>query len=177
MHLRKLVPVFALGSSLVLASCREREAFPILEEPTASSIRDAAGEALKELVDARAALADASLPPEGAEALARAEERVKRLTEYYAPLLDAHECAYRAYRFYYLEPTRVEGELARVETILKEVARDGGPALESEISEAEVLLAEARAALESDSGATPERLDALARRLSFMLLKGELILE
>jgi hypothetical protein len=165
----------ALCCSLLLG-CQRRNARPILEEPAASSIRDAAGEAWNAFAGAQASLESVSLPPEAEDALARTQASLLNLTEYYAPLLDAREGAYRAYRFYYLEPARVEGELARIETILQEVARARGPSLESEISEAEDLLAEARTALESRSSSAPEHLDALARRLSFMLLKGELIL-
>lgn len=167
--------VAALVAVLALAACERRASPPVQQEPLASALRDVAGPALEDLRAARRALAEQT--PSSAEAsLASADRRLSELVDYYVPLLDASERAYRALRFYEVDPDRVSSELDRVEELLDGVARTRGNVVESELEEPLALAADARAAMDSGSPQAEEHLRDLARRISFLIVKGELIL-
>lgn len=168
----------ALTTLVSLASCeRHQPGATIVEEPTASALHDVSAEALQQV---RSAIrdVDASAPKgDVLQKLRESEGTLLKVTEYYVPLLDAHERAYRAYRFYYGEPSRVESELERIETILHGVVRDRGSEVEGPVDEALGLVEDVRSSMEANSLAAARHLDELARKLSFMLLKAELILK
>ncbi len=168
----------ALATSLSLATCERHQPgeAPIVEEPTASAVRDVSASALEKVRSAIQAVDDGAPKSEVLEKLRTSEATLLKMTEYYVPLLDAHERAYRAYRLYYGDPSRVESELERIETILHGVVRDRGGEVEGPVDEALGLVEDVRSSMEANSPAAAQHLDELARKLSFMLLKAELIL-
>jgi hypothetical protein len=167
----------AVAASLGLASCeRPRMAAPIVEEPTASALRDVSASALEHVRAAIPAVQAGAPGGEAVDELRASEATLLKLTEYYVPLLDAHERSYRAYRLYYAEPSRVESELERIETLLHDVVRDRGSEVEGPVDEALGMVEDVRSSMAAHSPAAAHHLDELARKLSFMLLKAELIL-
>ena len=166
----------ALVGAFLLAACEQRSSLPIQDEPLAAALRDVAGPALEDLRAARRSLESSPADPAAEASLASADRRLSELVDYYLPLLDASERAYRAFRFYYIDPPRVGPELARVEELLDEVARARGYPVEAELEEPLALVAASRAAMESSSPKAEEHLRDLARRLSFLIVKGELVL-
>jgi len=172
-----VLAALSVSASMSLASCeRPRAAGAIVEEPTAAALRDVSASALEKVRSAVQAV-DAGAPAgEGLEKLREAETTLRKMTEYYVPLLDAHERSYRAYRLYYGDPSRVESELERIETILHDLVRNRGSEVEGPVDEALGLVEDVRSSMEAHSPAAAGHLDELARKLSFMLLKGELIL-
>jgi hypothetical protein len=143
----------------------------VSEEPTASALKPIASAALDEVLAARGSAETAQRDRH----LELAESSLRKLTEYYLPLLDAKDRAYEAYRLYFLNPGAVKGELDEIERILTSVVSTRGQVEASTLPALE-LETEARAAMDAGSPTTPKHLHDLARRLSYMLLKGELIL-
>jgi hypothetical protein len=167
----------ALVSGIALGACERRTGIPIQDEPLASALRDVAGPALEDLRAARRSLEASPPSASAAEAsLASADRRMSELVDYYLPLLDANERAFRAYRFYFTDRDRIAPELERVEELLDGVARARGYPVEGELEEPLALVADVRAALESGSPNAEEHLRDLTRRLSFLVVKGELVL-
>jgi hypothetical protein len=145
---------------------------PVSEEPTAVALQSVAAAALDEVRAARASAETAGRDHH----LERAESSLRKLNEYYLPLLDAKDRAYEAYRLYFVDRRAVKDELAEIEKILSSIPGVRGRELEASIVPALELATEARAAIDAESPAAPKRLRDLARRLSYMILKGELIL-
>lgn len=166
----------ALAAYLSLSCERPLPAGMVVEEPTASALRDVSTEALEKLRSAIQALEGGAPPGEGLERLHQSEATLLKMTQYYVPLLDAHQRSYRAYRLYYGDPSRVESELERIETILHDVVRDRGSEVEGPVGEALALVEDVRSSMEAHSPSAAHHLDELTRRLSFLLLKAELIL-
>lgn len=160
--------------ALLLSSCQGKEGFPISEEATAVALKPIATAALDEVRAARRS--SETEKAERDEHLQRAESHLRKLTEYYLPLLDARDRAYEAYRLYYLRPAAVGAELTRIEEILRSIAEARGSRVEASMVDALELVTEARTEIAVDSASASKHLQNLARRLSYMLLKGELIL-
>lgn len=161
-----------LLAALLLSSCVSREGVPVSEEPTAVALQPIAADVLDEVLAARRSAETA----ERDRHLELAESGLRKLNEYYLPLLDAKDRAYEAYRLYYLNPQAIIAELAEIERSLTSIASARGRHVEASIVPALELVAEARAAVDVGSPTAPKHLHDLARRLSYMLLKGELIL-
>lgn len=158
--------------AVLLSSCAPRESVPVSEEPTAVALQPIAAAALDHVLAARSSAAT----PERDRHLERAESGLRKLNEYYLPLLDAKDRAYEAYRLYYLDPRAVGSELDEIEKILGSIANARGPQVEASMVPALELVTEARAATDAGLPSASKHLHDLARRLSYMLLKGELIL-
>lgn len=166
----------ALAALAIVACSRAPESWtPVLEESSTTFLKTET-----EAVASRVRSARSHLPgnPEAATAdLDAAEDGLDHLLTYYLPLLEARERAYNAYRHFYLGKTeQTVRELGEVEAILIAVADAGHGHLLREMEEPLEKLADARAALEADTGEAEEALRALASRLNFLLLKGGLVL-
>lgn len=164
-------------AALGFAGCRPapEDWIPVMEETSTTFLRTET-----EAVAARVRSAASHLPanPAGAAAdLAAAEIGLGHLLTYYLPLLEAREHAYNAYRHFHLGRTaQTARELDEVETILTTIAQAGNRRLLDEMQEPLEDLEDARVALDADSRAAAEGLQALATRLNFLLLKGGLVL-
>ncbi|HSF19745.1 MAG TPA: hypothetical protein VLK65_29760 [Vicinamibacteria bacterium] len=158
--------------TLLLASCAPREGVPIFEEPTAVALQPLATAVLNDVRAARASMAVLDRDRH----LQHAEASLERLNEYYLPLLDAKDRAYQACRLYYADPGSVGRELEEIEKLLTSIITARGRRVEASMEPAFELLTEARVSMDAGSSAAPKHLHDLARRLSYMLLKGELIL-
>ena len=166
----------ALAPLAIVGCSRAPESWlPVLEESSTTFLVTET-----EAVASRVRSARSHLPanPEDAAAdLAAAEDGLDHLLTYYLPLLEARERAYNAYRHFYLGKTeQTARELDEVEAILITVAEAGHGHLLRAMEEPLERLEDARAALEGDTAAAKEALQALATRLNFLLLKGRLVL-
>jgi hypothetical protein len=165
--------IAAIAGTLLLLACQQEQGAAIQEEGVASGFRNAAASALENVTLALEALKGDSPSKEVVESLERAEVSVRDLASYYVPLLDARERAYRAYRLYHTNRRQVVPELARIEAILKDIAR-ARPV--GAVEDALVMVEMARIAAETDDPGVPHAIESLAHRLSLMILKGELVL-
>jgi hypothetical protein len=165
-------------SPLALCSCeREFESWaPPLQEASTRYLRDEAEQALTLLKGAREHLT--SDPARADHDLAGAEEAVLRLAVYYLPLLEAREHAYNAHFLLHARQTKaVQEELDDTRRILEEVAEQGGPQLTREVEETLSIVGEARASLDNAPEEASRSLSSLVVKLSYMLLKADLILK
>lgn len=144
---------------------------------TASSYRPLAEETARAL--AAIAQARRSLPryPEAAEEdLATAAAALRRLDDYYLPLVNAREHAYRAHLLHLGEGgERAAREVAAVEEILLAMSEKDPPLARSLRLPLTTMIA-ARSELASGSPAATDRLERLGREINLLILKGDLAL-
>jgi len=163
---------------LVAAGCsRQPESWiPVMEETSTGFLVTEA-----ETIASRVRSASAQLPadPEAAAAdLAAAQSGLDHLLAYYLPLLEARERAYNAYRHFYLGRTdQTLDELDQVEAILMKVAGADQGRLVREMEVPLEKIEDARVGLGGDAPEAAEALQALATRLTFLLLRGGLVLD
>jgi shikimate kinase len=148
---------------------------PVMEETSTAFLVTEA-----ETIATRVRSASAQLPadPEAAAAdLAKAQNGLDHLLAYYLPLLEARERAYNAYRHFYLGRTeQTLAELDEVEAILMRVAEADQGRLVREMEVPLEKIEDARVALGGNAQEATEALQALATRLTFLLLRGGLVL-
>ena len=163
---------------LSLTGCRNQSQpwVPVLEETSTVALKAEAEAAIAEVEAAQKALVTA--PDEAAFSLEKAHLSLGRLLDYYLPVLEARERAYNAYRHYALGERHLTlKELDQVERILVGVAQgDHGHLLremEDPLEEIEV----ARVALEANPDEARQALESLARRVNFLLLKAEMVID
>jgi hypothetical protein len=160
----------------VLWGCRQapEEWTPVLEhtstvflETEADRAIDAVGSAMAEMeADPAAALDD----------LRRAETTLQYLKEFYLPLFGARERSYNAFRYFRLgDLTAAERELELIEESLASMAERAGGGPHQEIQALAQDVATARIGIRGTSAEAASTLEALARRLDQIVLKGDLV--
>jgi len=162
---------------LAIAACNQAPEgwTPVLEETSTTFLRTET-EAVAEEV--RSAMSHLPADPESAAAnLSAAEDGLDHLLTYYLPLLEARERAYNAYRHFYLgQIDKTARELDEIEKTLITIAESNHGHLLREMEDPLEKLEVARAAIEVDDAEATAALQELATRLTFLLLKGGLVL-
>lgn len=104
--------------------------------------------------------------------------RLRRLDEYYLPMLEArHQIARAAYHAA-SSPASARSALDSAAAVLNEIAGAHGPHLQAEMREPLELIGHARTALESGRVEDAQgSLDRLDRHLEAMFFRGDLVLE
>ena len=148
---------------------------PVLEETSTAFLDTETARALDGVQEGLAYLQ--SDPSQAASSLERAEQSLEYLRDFYLPLFRARERAYNAYRYFKLgEDPKVDRELRLIEETLGSMAEaaSGGP--NKEIQELAELAATARIASKSGPKEAGPALEALARRLEQVVVKGDLVI-
>lgn len=164
------------GSMVLVAGCTRPH--PGWEPP----LQETSTRFLQEKVDEVRALVEAArqeLPPgsdDAREPLSRAASKVRLLSEYYLPMLEARQRTYDAHRFfYYGETSRAETEIDAVETILDKIAEAGGSELFRELKRPLDLVGEAKSAMRGAPAKAPGLLKELAVELNSTALRADLV--
>jgi hypothetical protein len=173
---RSATTALILGALLLVSGgCRQSHQGwePPLEATSTRFLQNQVEEALQFV---RGARADVLTKPERArQSLDGAVRALRRMSDYYLPLLEARERAYNAHRFlYYGEIRRATTEVEAVEGILDQVAKTGDQRLVASLKEPLDLVSEAKAAVLAASDEAPDLIKSLAIELNYMTLKGKL---
>jgi hypothetical protein len=147
---------------------------PVLEETSTTFLETETNRALDGV---QSALADIQTDPGRAEAsLEKAETSLLYLRDFYLPLFQARERSYNAYRYFRLgNGVQVDRELELIEETLRSMVDAAGGAPHREIQELAEAVAAARIAARGEPEEAGAALEALARRLEQVVVKGDLL--
>jgi hypothetical protein len=148
---------------------------PVLEETSTVFLETETDRALNGVQEA---LANLRTDPEEAErSLQKAETSLEYLIHFYLPLFQARERAYNAYRYFVLgEEAQVDRELRLIEETLASMAEAAGGGPNRELQSLAEMVAAARIAVRGGPEEAKAALEALARRLEQVVVKGDLII-
>ena len=148
---------------------------PVLEETSTTFLETETERALEGVQTALAQLQ--TDPGEAANALQKAERSLEYLRDFYLPLFQARERAYNAYRYFRLgEDAQVDRELRLIEETLGSMAEAVGGGPQNELQALAEVVASARIAAKGPPEEAGPALEALARRLEQVVVKGDLII-
>ena len=161
--------------TLPLVAC-DRAARDGPDEITVGHLQEKVREALGDVRRARSDLPEAT--DEAAASLAAAELRLRRLDEYYLPLVAARQQVAAALASAEDRPGAARSAVDSAEAVLMGIVRGHGPHLETEMREPLEWTADARAALEAgDAEEARAVLRRLEEHLSSIFFRGNLVLE
>ena len=176
-HRLKSLTSSILVSAGLLSGCdRPPETWtPVLEETSTVFLETETGRALNGVQEA---LANLRTDPEETErSLQKAETSLEYLMDFYLPLFHARERAYNAYRYFVLgEGAQVDRELRLIEETLGSMAEAAGGGPNRELQALAEMVAAARIAVRGGPEEARASLEALARRLEQVVVKGDLII-
>lgn len=160
---------------LLLLSCRAPDGGRPSGLP-AGFLGERMGEILQDVEEARATL-DAD-PAASSDRLEDAALGLRRLREYYLPLLAAHDQLARARDVAAASPGRASSHLDSAEVLLGGIGRAHGPHLQNEMQEPVARIEAARSALGAgDVEEARETLARLVHHLESIFYRGDLVLE
>lgn len=169
------VGIAVSAAALALGGCRQPPEgwTPVLEMTSTAIVEEETGAALERVAEARALVERGD--PGASEALATAEDALRRLHEVYLPAYRARALAYDAYRRYLLDRDEAAAEdLQEIEELLLRVGEGATPPLLGELEELETLTARARMEVGATSPDAPTALRRLAEALERFVVKRDL---
>lgn len=134
-------------------------------------------EEVEQALQALDGIDDRAFPPSEAIQVQRADSALRRLRDYYLPLVEVRSTVYDALRSYYLGAR--EGaldDLRRAESALLAIGEAGGPQLSRELDRPLRSVVSALAAVRTRRGEAGRLLEQLGPDIDLLLARGSLIL-